>query len=216
MPYVQEAAAAAFQEEFEEDEAAIAVKQQATVNAQLLVGSSGVAPEAGGLQLRVRPQGKAGGGQSSAASSGGAVNAVAAAAAAALIKEFSSSAGAGRAEGVHGRAAAAGGPHEAAPTRPSASSTEVAVSVQPSAGALTGYKKRAADLRADLAAEARVAADLALLSAASDRGGTAEDEMDCGAGVEVGGCGDGLGPVWAPPADQQGDGRTAANDKFGY
>lgn len=79
---------------------------------------------------------------------------------------------------------------------------------------MSGYKKRAADLREDLAAEARVAADLAILSAASD--GRRDDSEDSG---NLKGARGGSGEeeaMWVPPADQLGDGRTAANDKFGY
>ena len=203
----QEASAAMFQEEFEEDEATAAAKQLAAVNAQLLLGSSGAAPEAGGLQLRVRPQGKAGGVPS--ASAGGPVNAVAAAAAASLIREFSSSAGAGRAEGLNGSSTEASALRK--PSGPSGPSSTTS-------GGMSGYKKRAADLREDLAAEARVAADLAILSAASDgRRNDDDDSEDGGLKGRARGAGSGEeAAVWVPPADQLGDGRTAANDKFGY
>ena len=122
-PLLQEAAAATFQEEFEEDEATRQQQASALVNAQLLLGSSDATQEVGGLQLRVQPQqGGAGGakGRAAAAAAGAASgglppppkNVVAAAAAAQLIREFSSSAGAGRAAGTHfgdGGEQAAGG-----------------------------------------------------------------------------------------------------------
>lgn len=189
-------AASSFQEEFEEDEAALSAKQQAAVNAQLLVGTSGALQEAGGLQLRVRPQGKTAAAGGAVGGGGKPVNSVAAAAAAALIKEFSSSAGAGKAEGIHG----------------SSGSRQPVVSSIPTV--MTGYKKRAADLIADLAADAKVAADLALLSSVSDGRRAMELEEADGA---LGGDGvRGASEAWVPPADQRGDGRTAANDKFGY
>lgn len=62
-----------------------------------------------------------------------------------------------------------------------------------------------AEVRA--AAAARVAASMALLAGA---GGSQHDE---GGGD---GGGDQDGEVWAPPVDQQGDGRTSLNEKFGY
>jgi hypothetical protein len=104
------------------------------------------------------------------------------------------------------------------------------------------YKRRANALVAELVADAKVAADLALLSAATERKEYYYDNEPAPTtdAVEQGACdqntyeavhvttkahyakADDDAPeaveaaAWVPPSNQKGDGRTALNDKFGY
>ena len=69
----------------------------------------------------------------------------------------------------------------------------------------------------------QVAADMALLAAASERSGSGDgDEEDVGGG-RTSSKGRGRGGedvaeanVWVPPSGQKGDGKTALNERFGY